>query len=246
MVGRGWRNAAYLVVFALDVGGRGRTTAVPWWVIILSAIGAALTLVDIAMPATLYGLAIGLVGVNLYVFWYSRLPRTKSDTLVVGEALPYIPLTLISGEHTDTHQLPHPALLLFIRGNWCPLCVAQVNELAKDYQQLKERGIQPVVISPQPVLETQKLAKKHQVPFIFCHDKNNSVAETLDIINREGVPVGLKSASSATVLPTVIMTNENAEIIYVDLTDNYRVRPHVKTIIKAFDEYKMLTQDMYA
>ena len=66
-------------------------------------------------------------------------------------------------------------------------------------------------------------------------------AEKLEIIHRDGVALGLNSDSRDTVFPTVIMTNENADIIYVDLTDNYRVRPNVKMIIKAFDEYKKLS-----
>ncbi len=41
---------------------------------------------------------------------------------------------------------------------------------------------------------------------------------------------------SDTVLPTVIITDEKGKIIFVDLTDNYRVRPEPETFLQIIDE----------
>ena len=56
--------------------------------------------------------------------------------------------------------LGKPTAFVFIRGNWCPLCVAQVRELAADYQSLAARGIEVALIAPQPLAETRALAER--------------------------------------------------------------------------------------
>jgi hypothetical protein len=38
-------------------------------------------------------------------------------------------------------------------------------------------------------------------------------------------------------MPTVVMTNDKGEIIFADLTDNYRVRPEPKDFLKVFDAH---------
>ncbi len=39
-----------------------------------------------------------------------------------------------------------------------------------------------------------------------------------------------------TVIPTVIITDKDGKLIYVDLTDNYRVRPEPEIFIKIIDD----------
>ena len=56
--------------------------------------------------------------------------------------------------------------------------------------------------------------------------QDNQVAESLGIAVRNGVPIGLPGGYSPdTVLPTLVVTNENGTIVFSDQTDNYRVRP---------------------
>ena len=63
-----------------------------------------------------------------------------------------------------------PTAFVFIRGNWCPLCVAQVRELAAEYQSLAARGIEVALISPQPLDETRSLAERFGVDFRYLTD----------------------------------------------------------------------------
>ena len=46
-----------------------------------------------------------------------------------------------------------------------------------------------------------------------------------------------------TVLPTVIITDASGKIIFVDLTDNYRVRPEPETFIQVLKEYNSSIND---
>lgn len=173
---------------------------------------------------------IALVGSCLllvYVFWYSRFGRVESHALTVGQKLPQFRLTDASGAEFDSASLVGaPAILMFYRGNWCPLCMAQIKEIVGKYDEIQAMGVSVVLISPQPDEQSRKLAAQHDVPFIFLVDKDNEVAESLGIGVRHGVPVGIPGGYAPhTVLPTLIVTNESGTIVFSDQTDNYRVRP---------------------
>jgi peroxiredoxin len=162
-----------------------------------------------------------------YIFWYSRFGRVESHQLAVGNKLPEFALTDVQGDEFRSHSLiGSPAILLFYRGNWCPLCMAQIKEIAAKYEDIAKMGINVTLISPQPDIHSRKLAAQYNVPFKFLVDQNNVVAESLGIGVKHGVPVGMPGGYSPnTVLPTLIVTNESGTIVFSDQTDNYRVRP---------------------
>lgn len=163
----------------------------------------------------------------LYVFWYSRFDRIASGQLSVGSKLPDFELADSDGENFQSASLSgSPAVLLFYRGNWCPLCMAQITEIAERYKDLEALGISVVLISPQPDAASRHLATLHDVPFRFLVDSGNQLAESLDIGVKNGVPLGMPGGYAAdTVMPTLVVTNANGTIIFSDQTDNYRVRP---------------------
>jgi peroxiredoxin len=163
----------------------------------------------------------------LYVFWYSRFGRFDSVHLMVGGKLPRFSGKTCDGNAFDSESLlGAPAVLMFYRGNWCPLCMAQIKEIAGRYQDLQALGISTVLVSPQPLELTRKLAAQHEVPFTYVVDEGNLIAEQLGIAIENGVPVGMPGGYAPdTVLPTLVVCNDKGTIIFSDQTDNYRVRP---------------------
>jgi peroxiredoxin len=175
---------------------------------------------------TAVALASGLL-LLLYVFWYSRFGRIATALLSVGGKLPDFELQDSDGNRFQSGALlGSPAVILFYRGNWCPLCMAQIKEIAGRYQDMEAMGISVVLISPQPDEHSRKLATQYDVPFRMLIDTDNQLAETLGIAVRNGVPIGLPGGYAPdTVLPTLIVTNDKGTIVFSDQTDNYRVRP---------------------
>ena len=163
----------------------------------------------------------------LYIFWYSRFGRLASSSLSVGNKLPEFELADSEGRIFSSAELQGgPAVLMFYRGNWCPLCMAQIKEIAGRYQELAELGIRVVLISPQPDEQSRRLAARYEVPFRFLVDKDNKLAESLGIAVKNGVPVGMPGGYAPdTVMPTLVLCNARGTIIFADQTDNYRVRP---------------------
>jgi len=199
----------------------------------------ATTVVEIQY-ALVYGLGIGLMGSTLYIYWYSRLDRQHNTGLENGQTLPDFKLKSAQGLNWESQDLSnHPALILFFRGNWCPLCMAQIKEISKSYQLLEKMGVNVYLVSPQPEANTQALAKKFAVNYHFMTDQENKAATLLGIAAKQGTPKGMEvlGYDSDTVLPTAILTDQNGTIIFTDQTDNYRVRPEPDTFIRVFTDH---------
>ena len=179
------------------------------------------------------------IGWWLYIKWFSIFNKREKNILKVGNQFPIFELEDISKQIIkSTSYLGHPAIYLFYRGNWCPLCMAQIKEIASQYKELEKRGVTMNFISPQPHHFSKTLADKYNLGFNFLTDVENKVAKQLGIFSKNGIPAGFQAFGfdSDTVMPTVVITDANGKIIFVDLTDNYRVRPEPETFLKILDE----------
>jgi peroxiredoxin len=217
----------------LYLSGKARTSRHPVVVSVFCGLGVAMT-----MAANWrYGPASGMVhlwaGLCLlawfaYLQWYSRFSRRNSKSLVRGSVLPEFTLESLQGDavFSATFRGKHH-VFLFYRGNWCPLCSAQISELAECYRELKALDTEVVLVSSQPPGHSRKLAQKHEAPMQFLCDPGNSAAKQLGIAHRFGTPMGLQALGygNDTAMPTVIITDPDGIILFADETDNYRVRP---------------------
>ncbi|MBZ2187735.1 peroxiredoxin family protein [Alcanivorax sp. JB21] len=207
------------------------------WLGTCLAVFGTLTASDPDGWPVLFALPLGLGGFLLYLLWYSRLSQ-RGRQLQLLSTLPDVTLYGLDGAPvTNRDLLGKPVVWLFFRGNWCPLCVAQVHEIAAHYRQLSEQGVTVALVSPQPLEKTRALARRFDVPLLFLQDRENTAAETLGIAHHGGVPVGLGlfGYGRDSVLPTVLVTNGEGEIIFLDQSDNYRVRPEPQTFMKVIE-----------
>lgn len=174
----------------------------------------------------------------LYVFWYSRFGKRSSDILKVGAQLPDFELEDSSKNIVKASSfIGSPTIFMFYRGNWCPICMAQIKELVQQYKALESRGAQVVLVSPQPHNFTKGLAKKFDVKFNFLVDVKNKTAKKLGIFHKNGLPTGMQMMGydKDTVMPTLIITDKKGTILFADLTDNYRVRPEPEVFLQILD-----------
>jgi peroxiredoxin len=181
----------------------------------------------------------GWVGFIVYVYWYSSFGHPCSASLQVGHNLPNFELRNVADEMLSSASLlEKPTIWIFYRGNWCPLCMAQIKELVGEYQEIQELGVRVALISPQPHKFTMSLARKFNVPFYFLTDEGNRAAQTLGIAHDDGLPTGMQvlGYDSETVLPTVIITAAGGRILWSHQTDNYRVRPEPALYLRVLRE----------
>jgi peroxiredoxin len=201
-----------------------------------TAIGAAATWRSARRHPVAAALASGeIVGWLAYTRWYSRFDREPSQALAVGTTLPGdLPFVEHDrGPITATELRGQPTVLLFYRGNWCPLCMAQVGEIAARWREVEALGAQVALVSPQDEGHTRALAARHDVAFRYLRDDGLVAARRLGIVNEDGTPAGMLGYENDTVLPTLVVTDADGRIVYADQTDNYRVRPTPDTVLAA-------------
>jgi peroxiredoxin len=173
----------------------------------------------------------------LYVYWYSSNSRKKQLILKINNKLPCFDLVAVDGKKISSDSfIGKKSVIFFYRGNWCPLCMAQIDEVAKDYKKFEKLGVATIFISPQPQSHTKKLAEKFDLSFQFYVDENNQAAKQLGLLHHLGLPMGfqLLGYDSDSVYPTILAIDEQGIIIYSDQTSNYRVRPEPDEILKEF------------
>lgn len=204
-------------------------------------IGTALTLFSFNVNAIIINVALAITWF-LYLAWYSNFENRDKNVIQVGKQLPQIPFENTENQNITISEVDSDfKILLFYRGNWCPLCMAQIKEIVDSYKELSKRKAEVFLISSQPHKFTKSLAKKYDVPFHFLIDVKNENAKKLNLVHENGLPMGFQvfGYESDVVLPTVIITNKQNEVIFADLTDNYRVRPEPSTFIKIIDKYSL-------
>lgn len=241
-----WANFMFFVRMFLRP--QPRTEATPVGIVGLNLLGSGVASVGLfsgphylGFLAFQYAVLVGLGGFMLYNFWYSRFPDRDKSHFQVGATLEDFELEDINGQPVKISSFyAAPAVIIFYRGNWCPLCMAQIKEIAASYRALEERGVKVILVSPQPEEFTRKLASKFDVSLNFLVDRDNKVAKQLGIVDKNGLPAGLGilGYESDTVMPTVIIIGEKGKMLYTDLTDNYRVRPEPDEFLKVIDEFK--------
>ncbi len=238
-----WYGAALALVpmlgfmVYLAISSTARTSRFMWIQLAGALLGSALAAVELqpVLPVV-YTLVLGLGGVLAYIFWYSMLDRGVNTVLQPGWELPEFELEDADGNAVASSSFRgRKLLMMFYRGNWCPLCVAQVRELAERYRELEKRGVNVVLISPQPHKNTRQLAEKFDVPMQFYVDRDNRAASILQIAHRGGIALGISGYGADTVYPTVIIADERGRIMYTDLTENYRLRPEPDVFLDFLD-----------
>lgn len=179
---------------------------------------------------------VALCGWLAYVAWYSDLGDRSKDRIKEGKKLPSIPLQDYDGNDLSSNDWKGgKRLVIFYRGNWCPICTAQVNELGKFEKEFDALGIRITLISPQSHEKSRKHAKKVGMDYDFLVDVNNEAAKKLGILHEHGVPKGFEVLGYETNVPkpTTFVLDKNGKVIFADLTTNYRLRTKPEDIIAA-------------
>lgn len=177
-----------------------------------------------------------LSGWAAYITWYSDLGDRSKDRIKEGKKLPRIELEDYNGKALSSDDWKgEKRLVIFYRGNWCPICTAQVKELGDFEKDFNELGVRITLISPQSHQKSLKHAKSVGLDYDFLVDVDNRAAKTLGILAENGLPAGFQLLGYETDVPkpTTFVLDEHGKVIFADLTTNYRLRTRPEDILSA-------------
>jgi peroxiredoxin len=77
-----------------------------------------------------------------------------------------------------------PLVVVFLRGRWCPFCVATVEAWNEALPQVRAAGAVLVGISPQTVHQSYLMHNQHKLGFPLLSDAGNKVARQFRLVYR--------------------------------------------------------------
>jgi len=126
-----------------------------------------------------------------------------------------------------------PTVILFVRGNWCPFCSAQVKDLTQYYKNIVDLGAKLVLLTPKPLETTRRVAQFFEVEFDFWLDDSLVVTEQLGLLQKAGVPGDYnKEYGSDTVWPTALVVDAAGIIRYTELSKRISDRPDPELLLR--------------
>lgn len=166
--------------------------------------------------------------------------------LKTGDQAPDVSVTTAAGESEKLGKFyaDGPAVLVFYRGSWCPICTQHFQELMKAHPEFAKAGAKIVAISPDSVQNTRSNAEKLKVPFPLVSDSDLTATKAFGLafqVDRGTIAkykeygIDLKKASGrdhqALPVPAVYIVNKAGNIIFAHSDPDYSKRLNVETIL---------------
>lgn len=156
------------------------------------------------------------------------------DALRKGNALPEFSAIDEDGNKVSASDLRgKPAVILFVRGNWCPFCNRQVEGLTARYREIIELGAALIFVTPKPLGTTRRVAEFFKVEFDYWLDDSVAAAKSLGLVLSGGVPADhAEEYGEDTVWPTTLIVDKDGIIQYSKLARYIFDRPNPDRLLK--------------
>lgn len=101
--------------------------------------------------------------------------------------------------------------------------------MEKNLDEFKKRGVRIIAISVDSPDTTREHAAKQGYTYTFLSDEKREVIRQYDILHADGGPTGDIAR------PAEFLIDSTGTVRWVNLTENYRVRPKPEDILKVVD-----------
>jgi peroxiredoxin len=176
-----------------------------------------------------------------------RQLRLADKILPVGARIPEFQLqdhdgrTVSSSDFLDKGRL----VLCFIRGRWCPFCVAQMEAMNLVLPEIERLSATLVAISPQTVQQSFFMRDQHKLRFPLLSDAGNKVARLFGLTYRVpdeqkaiyqrafvNLPFVNGDASWELPIPATYIIDPDSTVLYSSANEDYTERPEPADIVR--------------
>ena len=173
--------------------------------------------------------------------------RLPSNILPVGAKAPAFQLQDHDGKTVSSSDLLAKGrlVLCFIRGRWCPFCVAQLEAMNLVLPEIEQAGATPAAISPQTVQQSFFMRDQHKLRFPLLSDAGNKVArqfgltykipdEQKAIYQRAFVNLPFVNGDDSWELPipATYIIDRDGTVLYATANEDYTERPEPNDIVR--------------
>ena len=137
-------------------------------------------------------------------------------------------------------------VLCFIRGRWCPFCVAQMEAMNLIVPEIERAGATLAAISPQTVQQSFFMRDQHKLRFPLLSDAGNKVARQFGLIypvpdeqkavyQRAFVNLPFVNGDSGWELPipATYVIERDGTVLYASANEAYTERPEPVEVVRS-------------
>jgi peroxiredoxin len=173
--------------------------------------------------------------------------RLAANILPVGAKAPEFQLQDHDGKIVSSTDLLAKGrfVLCFIRGRWCPFCVAQVEAMNLVLPQIEQAGATLAVISPQTVQQSFFMRDQHKLRFPLLSDAGNKLARQFGLTYRVpdeqeaiyrrafvNLPFVNGDDSWELPIPATYVIDREGSVLYASANEDYTERPEPAEIVR--------------
>lgn len=176
---------------------------------------------------------------------YKKVNEAKG--LKVGETVKdFSALDLHDSTFTLSKALKRgPVVVIFYRGQWCPICNKHLSHIQDSLQLIYKKGASVVAISPEKTEFLERTAKKTNAAFSLLYDEGYKIANQFDVkfkptrtttlMYNTVLGANLKNAhsddSQQLPIPATFIIGTDGKIIWRHFDPDYKKRSTVADII---------------
>jgi len=137
-------------------------------------------------------------------------------------------------------------VVLFIRGRWCPFCVAQMEAMSSVAGKIAAAGASIVAVSPQTEKQAFFMHDQHKLAFPLLVDAHNLLARQFGLVYRVpeeqqalyartfvNLPFANGDASWELPIPATFVMDRDGTILFSSANEDYMERPEPLEILAA-------------
>jgi peroxiredoxin len=174
--------------------------------------------------------------------------RLAAKILPVGSKIPGFQLKDHDGKNISSSDLLAKSrlVLCFIRGRWCPFCVAQMEAMNLIIlPEIEQAGATLVAISPQTVQQSFFMRDQHELRFPLLSDTGNKVARQFGLTYRVpdeqraiyqralvNLPFVNGDESWELPIPATYIVDSDGTVLYASANEDYTERPEPEDILR--------------
>lgn len=136
-------------------------------------------------------------------------------------------------------------VIVFYRGQWCPICMPHLKKLQDGLLEIKEKGASVLIITPEKQENIQKTILKTSITIPIIYDENYKIMEDFDVAFVPGkslrlmyntlLQANLKNAhsddSQTLPVPATFIIDTDSKIKWRHFERDYKKRPGIKEIL---------------
>jgi peroxiredoxin len=169
-----------------------------------------------------------------------------ANILLVGAKIPEFQLQDHNGKSISSSDLlaKKRLVLCFIRGRWCPFCVAQMEAMNLILPEIEQAGATLAASSPQTVQQSFFMRDQHKLRFPLLSDAGNKVAREFGLTYRVpdeqraiyqrafvNLPFVNGDDSWELPIPATYIIDRDGTVLYASANEDYTVRPEPEEIV---------------